>query len=297
VSRSSENIAGSAVMAAAKIVVDPDQLLDELELRLTRCTVAGAPVTGQLRIGAVLAVGELLHRIAGSETRSWWNEHRLSELDQQVQMRLLDAMLARSPCYLAWGAVPLVAGYLHGLVDAEILMRLVEWVTAPEPVERVVRDVVALELVVPWLEQQPETQVKAVLVGLCQTEDRTKVRMGLMAAAAYVRGQERVDIDLQRALLDICWSRGKRVEPETAMSVGWVLRELADKGRELVLPELQENVQLLSRQAMRAAVERLPRELRMQLTFKWQSRTLRGTRRLNSVGPPSAARMKRRARS
>jgi hypothetical protein len=296
VSRSVENIAGSAVMPAARIVFDPNRLLDELELRLTRCTVAGGPVTGQPRIGAILTAGELLHRIARSETRSWWNEQGLSELDPQSHARILDAMLERSPCYLAWGAVPLVAGYLDGLLDADVLLRLVEWVTVPEPTERVVRDAVALDLVVPWLEQQPETLVRETLDRLCQAEDRTKARMGLMAAAAYVRGQEEVEVVLQRALLDVCWLLGKRVEPETAMSVGWVLRELAGKGRDRVLPELRVRVHELSRQAMRVAVERLPRELRVELTSKWQSRIHRGTHGLVAVGPPSAARVKRRAR-
>jgi hypothetical protein len=293
VNRDFEDTMASQVIPSARVVIDPNWLLDDLELRLTRCSPPVSPMAGQPRIGAVLPAGELLHRIAGNETRGWWNEHGLAEATGAEHSRILGSMLERSPRFLAWAAVPLVAGYLNDPLDRELLLRLVEWVTTPEPAERVVRDAVALCLVLPWLEQQSAIEVKETLVSLCRSDDSAQVRMGLLSAAAYVREQSSVDVELQRAVLDQCWSLGNRADPETAMSVGWLLKELLNRDQQHVFPELLSRVHGLCRQAMRTAVERLPRGLRVRLTAEWLEQLNSGIPRTAAMDPCSVARTRR----
>ncbi len=290
VSRPFESFAGSAVIPVAKAIIQPDWLLDELELRLTRCVPTPSPV---LRIGSVLPAGESLHRIATFETRSWWNELGLAEMDGQAHRRILEAMLERSPLYLGWATVPLLSGYLEEFEEIDVLVRVVEWITASDSVDRMVRDAVALGVVVPWLEREDASLARQTIVSWGQSRQPAKIRMGLMAAAAYIRGASAVDPVLERALLDACWRHAPRVDTETAMAVGWTLRELLKQDPARVLPELIHRVGELSRQAMRTAVEGLPRETRAKVTSKWLERIRRGSSRAAPSGPTSAACVRR----
>jgi hypothetical protein len=284
---------GSAVMPVAKAVIDPGWLLDELELRLTRCVPEDAmTVSGHIR-GGSLPHGECLHRVASNETRGWWNEHGLAELDAQLQRHMLETMLDRSPRFLGWGAVPLMAGYWKELLDRGTVMRIVEWVTEPGEVDRVVRDAVALGLVLPWLSGQAEDAARETLSRLCQSEEPSKLRLGLLVAATYIRDRRCVDEGLRRVVLDICWSLARRVDADTATAVGWVLRELVATNEERAMPELSAHVHELSRQAMRTAVERLPMQLRSRLSSEWQTRRLRRVVENDSLGSNSAPTAKR----
>ena len=260
---------GSAVMPTAKAVYHPDWLLDELELRLTRCVPTLSPT---LRTGTVLPAGESLHRIAEGETRGWWSEMGLVDADALTRRRIFEAMLARSPMYLGWAAVPLVSEYLHDLRSTEALLRLVRWVTSHVAVHRVVRDAIALSVVVPWLLEEEPDVVKDVILAWGLSDDLSEIRMGLMVAAAFVRDADEAVPVLERAILDVCWANAGRVDSETAVAVGWAMKQLIRRAPRRVLPEMLARVREMSRQAMRTAVEGLAVETRRQLTSQWRGR-------------------------
>ncbi|HEY5955000.1 MAG TPA: hypothetical protein VIV60_00555, partial [Polyangiaceae bacterium] len=140
VNSSFDECAGSAVMPAAMVVVDLDWLLDELELRLTRCVYDTPALAIGRRVGPSLAAGESLHRAAESETQAWWDEHGLAEADGRVQVKIVTVLLERSPQFLAWGAVPLLTKYLTHPLELEFVEQLVGWVTEPDPADRMIRD-------------------------------------------------------------------------------------------------------------------------------------------------------------
>jgi hypothetical protein len=277
-------------MPSAKAILQPDWLLDELELRMTRCVPAASPT---LRIGTLLPAGESLHRIAATETRSWWLEMGLIESDEQTKRLILDAMLQRNPTYLAWATVPLVSGYMDDLADLSILTRVVRWVTACDDVDRVVRDAIALSVVVPWLSREDPSRVCDTILAWVRAESPAMIRMGLVAAAAYLREAKAVDLALQLAVMDACWTHASRVDTETAIAVGWTLRELLKQDAERVMPVLLSRVHELSRQAMRTAVEGLARETRVRVSSKWRQSVRTRVRLAPSVGPNSVARTRR----
>lgn len=290
VDRSLQDMPGSAVMPSAKAILQPDWLLDELELRMTRCVPAASPA---LRIGTLLPAGESLHRIAATETRSWWLEMGLFDSDEQTHRIILDAMLKRNPTYLAWATVPLVSGYMDNLADLSVLERVVQWVTTSDDVDRVVRDAVALSVVVPWLKREDPRRSCDTILAWARSEAPAMIRMGLVAAAAYVREAKAVDQSLQRAMMDACWTHASRVDTETAIAVGWTLRELLNRDPERVMPVLLSRVHELSRQAMRTAVEGLAWETRLRVSSKWRERIHARLQPVATVGPNSAARTRR----
>jgi hypothetical protein len=214
----------------------------------------------------------------------------LDDSDVEAQGIILDAMLERSPVYLGWATAPLLSGYMDEIRNLAVLLRVVEWVTASGDVERVVRDAVALGVVVPWFVREEATRVRDVLTAWVQSQNPTTIRMGFVVAAAYVKETKDVDRELQRAMLDACWAHAPRVDTETAMAVGWTLRELLSQAPERVLPELLARVHELSRQAMRTAVEGLSRETRVRVTSQWQQRIHGGRGRTVTLGPSSTAR-------
>lgn len=267
-----ENLRGSAVMPVAKVNLEPEWILDELELRMTRCMLDGLPLAPTIRMGVVRPIGESLHRIAKVETHAWWNTHRLSDVDETTRSSILQTMFERSPRFLAWAAVPLVEQLWGRPLQVDQLMRLIHWITAPEPVEQVVRDAVALGIVSPWFASQTEAKIREIFEHLCRGGNLPQTRLALVAMAAYVRDQDSPSSELLGVALEACWRLADHVEPNTAMSVGWLLKELVARDEELVLPTLIDRIQNLSRQAMRTAIERLPRELRVRLTARWSGR-------------------------
>jgi hypothetical protein len=214
----------------------------------------------------------------------------LDDADVQAHAVILDAMLERSPIYLGWATVPLLSGYMDEIRNLAVLLRVVEWVTASRDVDRVVRDAVALGVVVPWFVREEAARVRDTLTSWVHSQNPTKIRMGFVVAAAYVRETKDVDRELLRAMLDACWAHASRVDTETAMAVGWTLRELLRQRPERVLPELLARVHELSRQGMRTAVEGLSRETRVRVTSQWRQRIYAGGARTVSQGPNSTAR-------
>lgn len=275
-----EDLAGSAVMPKVKAVLQPDWLLDDLELRMTRCVPAASPV---LRIGTLLPAGESLHRVAAAETRSWWLEMGLSDSDEQNHRMILDALMARSPVYLGWATVPLLSGYMRELRDLAILKRMVEWVTADGYVDRLVRDAVALSVVAPWLQGEEPALARDAIETWVQSDEPAIIRMGLIVSATYAGQTTGVNRALQRTMLDACWAHASRVDSETAVAVGWALRELLRQEQERVLPEIRMRIVELSRQAMRTAVEGLSREFRVNLTLKWRQHRAQRSARITSI--------------
>lgn len=265
-----DEMRGSAVMPTARLAMDPEWLLDELELRLTRCAFDTLPTGPTMRTGGVRHLGASLHHIAWQETRGWWNTHQLANADDQVHASILRTLLERSSKFLAWAAVPLIQGHLRRHVGIEQVTQIVSWVTSPEPAELVVRDAIALNLLVPWLQTQAESDVCAMFLELCHDGDAARTRLGVVSLAAYVRGSNPTSDETVDVALDVCWQLGAHVDPETAMSIGWLLKELIVRHHERVLPILMVHIQGLSRQAMRTAVEGLPRETRARLTNEWR---------------------------
>lgn len=260
---------GSAVMPVGKPIFDPNWLLDELELRLTRYDLDRAE--SQVRAGGsmMLSVAEGFFRTADLETSNWWYDHGLCDADEQTQREILLSMLVRSPKQLGWAAVTLLAHLGAHLLDSEVVVRVTRWVTSVA-VTRWIRDGVALSLIVPWFERQSEGTVIGTLVELCESENTAEIRMGLMGAAAYLRKRTEVSGSMGQTLLALCRRLASRTDAETACAVGWVLRELLTKDERRFYPELLSLANHLSRQAMRTAVERLDRERRQRVTAQWR---------------------------
>jgi hypothetical protein len=275
---------GSAVMRTATVIVDLDWLLDELELRLTRCVYDAPTVTMGCRNGPTPVAGESLHRAAEAETQAWWEEHRLADADERVHLKVLSVLLERSPQFLAWSAVPLLTRHLTYPVDSDFVDRLIEWVTAPLAADRMVRDGIALSILAPWLQQHGVTEVTSKFRAWSRSNDGPRVRLALTAMAAYVHNVNVIAPEVVDCALGVCWSLAPEIEPDTAMSVGWLMRELLQRDRARVLPQLSTRIHEFSRQAMRTAVERLPAASRSQLTSNWQAKRYRRWNPLRSTG-------------
>lgn len=260
---------GSAVMPVGKPIVDPNWLLDELELRLTRFELARSDSQARSGSNMMLSVAEGFFRTADVETSNWWHDHGLAEADEQTQREILLSMLVRSPRHLGWAVVALLAHLGAHLLDAEIVVRVTRWVTA-EAVTRWIRDSVALSLVVPWFERQTEGAVIDTVVELCESEHTAEIRMGLMGAAAYLRKRDGVGRNLGQTMLAVCRNLADRTDAETACAVGWVLRELLAKDEQRFYPELLQLINRISRQALRTSVERLDPDRRKQATAQWR---------------------------
>jgi hypothetical protein len=110
--------------------------------------------------------------------------------------------------------------------------------------------------------------------------------MGCIGLGAYMRENKPLDRKSSDFALNACISVAKRADAETAIAVGWAIRELIAKDLDRLLPVLEQKIHLLSRQAFRTAAERLERATRTRLTALWRKR--RQTSRRHAVEPPSS---------
>jgi hypothetical protein len=253
----------------AGTVVDYDALLDELEFRLMRCSGSTATTSASLRKGGVLAVGEQAHRVARSETRHFWNEHKLSHWPRESILRFVDEVLARQPRYLAWALVPLLTDLATHLVTGDTLTRMIEWITDGEPVDRVVRDAFTLTVIVEWLRTLPATEAMRRLLAMCEDSGPDRIRMGYIGLGAYLRSVSNIERENLDAAFLTCLHGSTRVDVETSLAVGWALREVLVRDPERFIGSLEKHVSTLSRQVFRTAVERLPQPMRARLAEKW----------------------------
>jgi hypothetical protein len=251
-------------------VIDREDLLDELELRLARCAVGVTGASSAIRIGGVLSAGELAHRVARNETRAFWNEHRLSEARTAVLADFLDGLLHRNPRHLAWALVPLLGELLPRFRSDHLIARIEAFVTSEEPVGRVVRDAVTVTLLVPWLSEQAEAAAVLHLVALCEASIPERIRMGCIGLGAYLEGRASIAEAVSRRAFDACLTVGTRVDPETSVAAGWALREVIKRDTRLESP-FAKRVGELSRQAFRTAVERREPANRVRLTKLWNA--------------------------
>jgi len=259
---------GSSVMRAGS-VVDREGLIDELEFRLMRCSAASVGLGPGVRSGGFLAAGEQAHRIARNETRAFWNEHRLSLASRENLTGLVEGLFARQPRYLAWSLVPLLGELIPEAMTEQVVEAIVDWLTTGEPVDRVVRDAVTVTLLAKWLGTSTDGRAIARLVELCESTVPDQIRMGAIGIGAYVRPPTVLSPkEIERAFT-ACFRVATRVDVETAVAVGWAIRELIERDRELLMVQFERHVQLLSRQVFRTAVERLPQDIRARLTARW----------------------------
>lgn len=253
----------------AGTVVDFDGLIDELEFRLIRCATGGGTTGSSLRKGGVLAAGENSHRIARSETRSFWNEHRIGVWSIDSIARLMDQILERPPRYLAWALVPILTELAPSLVNDEFVERIVDWMTDGEPVDHVVRDAFTMTILVKWLQTLPAPVAINRLVSWCDSLVIERTRLGCIGLGAFLRAATAVDRDCIDLAFAACFRVASRADVETALAVGWALRELLAREPERLGVALEQRVTLLSRQAFRTAIERLAPSTRARLSEQW----------------------------
>jgi len=275
----------------AGTVVDIDGLLDELEFRLMRCASALGAAGTSMRKGGVLTAGESAHRIARNETRSFWNEHRLAAWSDESLLQFKEEMLARPPRYLAWALVPLFAELAPNLINDDLVERIVEWIADGEPVERVVRDAVTLTILVKCLVRLPEQVAIGRLAALCDSLVPNRIRMGGIGLGAYLREPTKLSRSSIDTAFAACLRVAARADTETAVSVGWGLRELMVREPERLSLMLEKRIQLLSRQCFRTAVERLDPELRANLTERWLAHRRRHKSMLSNTRVERARRL------
>lgn len=259
---------GSAVMPVGSSI-DNEVLLDELELRLMRCSGANGNHRGTLRRGGLLAVGEHACAIARNETRGFWFAHRFERLSNERLVAFVEDLLTRPPRYLAWAVVPVFSELAEGLLSDDLVRRLVEWLTLQEPVERVVRDTIALSVVVKWLEQRTEEAAIGQLAAFCSSAEPDRARLGFVALASWLKRSKVTDQRSLDVAYAACIGSAKRVEPDIAPAVGWALRELLLRDGGRLIPQFERQVESLSRHTFRTAVERLPSDARLRLTKRW----------------------------
>jgi hypothetical protein len=250
-------------------VVDFDAILDELEFRLMRCSGATSHGSGTGRKGGVLAIGEHVHRIARTETKHFWNENKITTWPPESLVRLVDEMLARQPRYLSWSLVSLLTEIAPQLINDELILRTIEWISDGEPVDRVVRDAFTLTVVVQWLKTVPSVRAIQQLLEWCESSGYDRSRMGYMGLGAYLRAIASVPRESLDAAFSVCLKGAARVDVETALAVGWALREVLAKDEERLAALLEKRITVLSRQVLRTAIERLHPPVRRRLSEKW----------------------------
>lgn len=279
---------GSAVLRA-RTVIDREALLDELEFRLTRCAASTNSPNPGLRMGGFLAAGELAHRVARNETRSFWNEHRLGQCSRETLEDFVDGLFERPARYLAWCLVPLFAELAAELFMPELTDDIIDWVTTGEPVERVVRDAVTVTLVSKALASMAQGEAIERLVALCDSDVPDRIRMGAIGLAAFVRQTSVLGEPESRRAYLACFRVASRVDSETAIAVGWAIRELLGRSLDQLMGPFETHLHCLSRQAFRTAVERLPQATRARLSARWlEARKVRAHG--GSVSPRSSVR-------
>lgn len=281
---------GSAVIPAGRVVLDPNWLVDELELRLTRCDWGLGQRRFRASSDALITIAQSVQGSAGGETSSWWSDHNLGDADERIQRAILCSMFERPAQRLGWAAVTLLSDQAAHLLDAVVVRGITAWVSDGNAANRFIRDAVALRLLAIWIEDQPEKLALSMLNELCSSTSAGKIRIGLMAAAAYVRRCSGLAKALGQAAVEICRRLAARTDAETAGAVGWLLRELLRKDDNRFFPELIALCPILSRQAVRTAVERLTADRRMSALSEW--------RRYHQVGGAvlRSARQSRRGR-
>jgi hypothetical protein len=252
-------------------VVDFDAILDELEFRLMRCSVATSQGNSVGRKGGVLATGEHVHRIARTETQHFWSEHKITLWPPESLVRLVDEMLARQPRYLSWSLVSLLTEIAPHLVNDELILRTIEWICDGEPVDRIVRDAFTLTVVVQWLKTVPSVRAVRQLLEWCDSSGVNRNRMGYVGLGAYLRATASIPQESLDNAFSVCLNGAARVDLETALAVGWALREVLAKDEERLASLLEKRVTSLSRQVLRTAIERLRQPLRRRLSEKWLS--------------------------
>lgn len=218
----------------------------------------------------VLAVAQSIRKSADAETSSWWKDHDLADADEQIQRAIIDCMFERSPRQMGWAVVTLLGNQCAHLLDGSTIRRVIAWVSDNQSGTRYVRDGVALTFVHAWLKQQPDKAALSLLRELGQSANSGEIRVGLMAAAAYLRSLDRLSHAAGQTALELSKSLARRTDAETANAIGWLLRELLRKDEVRYFRELVGLCPLLSRQAMRTAIERLPREKRTAALADWR---------------------------
>lgn len=281
---------GSAVIPAGRVVLDPNWLLDELELRLTRCDWGLGQRRFRASSDALITIAQSYHGSADGEASSWWADHNLAGADERIQRAILCSMFERQPARLGWAAVTLLSGQGAHLLDPAMLRGVSGWVADASATTRFIRDAVALRLVGSWLEDQPDQVALAMLNELCFSENACKIRIGLMAAAGHLRRSNDLSKAFGQASLEICRHLAARTDAETAGAVGWLLRELLRKDDSRYFRELIDLCPILSRQAVRTAVERLAPDRRGSALSEWRRHHQSGGTVLRAARQPRHAR-------